>query len=352
MPTWEPSKGPSSREQRASRLNGLEQARLQQRLLLLDKARLREDRLTNQDIRLTSAALDYVLTSSGHSAEGRDPTAAGPSPHDPSRPRHQQLFLYGERVLSRKVRRILRPRSALEQSGRPHTPDPHLPGVRSPRTDEDARCTPTTPNLRPHSSPAKGRAGARLQRDEEPKKSGSTDRDWERLTPTNWGSSVSASVSSSSSSQAIFSRIQPPSKCQNPVLASEPSSSSSSVPGSTSSSQAFFNRRLLVLTGGPRETPHQAWEDDVHEVTKKLLRARQQHEPQAGSPSRSVSGVSTTKRRPPFRRGFVVGAASASSAACASFPGPGPAPRAVTRRQSAMTMTYIPRHTVPHHGGV
>ena len=53
----------SSRVQRASRLNALEHARLQQKLVLLEKERLHQAKLTNQDIRLTSAALDFILVS-------------------------------------------------------------------------------------------------------------------------------------------------------------------------------------------------------------------------------------------------------------------------------------------------
>lgn len=61
MPSREPPSYSSSRVQRASRLNALEHARLQQQLMLLEKARLHQARLTNQDIRLTSTALEYIL---------------------------------------------------------------------------------------------------------------------------------------------------------------------------------------------------------------------------------------------------------------------------------------------------
>ena len=61
MPARESPSYSSSRVQRASRLNALEHARLQQRLLLLEKARLHQVKLTNQDIRLTSTALEYIL---------------------------------------------------------------------------------------------------------------------------------------------------------------------------------------------------------------------------------------------------------------------------------------------------
>lgn len=61
MPTRETPSYSSSRVQRASRLNALEHARLQQRLLLLEKAKLHQVKLTNQDIRLTSTALEYIL---------------------------------------------------------------------------------------------------------------------------------------------------------------------------------------------------------------------------------------------------------------------------------------------------
>lgn len=63
MPSRETPSYSSSRVQRASRLNSIEQARLQHQLHLLEKAYVHQARLTNQDIRLTSLALEYIQVS-------------------------------------------------------------------------------------------------------------------------------------------------------------------------------------------------------------------------------------------------------------------------------------------------
>ncbi|XP_050390610.1 uncharacterized protein LOC126809842 [Patella vulgata] len=126
----------STRVQRAYRINNIENARLQGRLHLLEKEKLHKIRMTNQDIRLISLTLEYIQSSSGRSSEGRAPEIIPVEKKDDQGP----CFLYGERVLSRKVRRFQRPQSAFDRSGD--------------RRDSESSSGSST-QVRPQSSPAK-----------------------------------------------------------------------------------------------------------------------------------------------------------------------------------------------------
>ncbi|XP_052811383.1 uncharacterized protein LOC128239014 [Mya arenaria] len=106
----------SSRVQRAYRINSIEGLRLQNRIQLLEKEKLHTQRLNNQDIRLISLTLDYIQTHSGHSAEGLPPDGAKVVEKVVPEYDDGPTFLYGERIVSRKKRRTLRPQSALDKS--------------------------------------------------------------------------------------------------------------------------------------------------------------------------------------------------------------------------------------------
>lgn len=103
----------SSRVQRAYSINNIETQKLQDKIRLLEKERIHRQRLTNQDIRLTSLTLDYVQTCSGYSAEGLAPNKDLHENND--KIENGPVFLYGERIVSRK-RRTIRPHSALDKS--------------------------------------------------------------------------------------------------------------------------------------------------------------------------------------------------------------------------------------------
>ncbi|XP_076445644.1 uncharacterized protein LOC143283329 [Babylonia areolata] len=243
MPTRETPSYSSSRVQRASRLNSLEQVRLQQRLMLLEKARLHQARLTNQDIRLTSLALDYILNCSGHSPEGRGPT--GEQGGAESTQTEDPCFLYGERVVSRKVRRMPRPHSAVERATFRRTNSNCTSGgqdsessVSGGAAEESASVQSRLPP-RPQSSPAKGRSW-RWSHVEADDASGGSDPESERP-PTTRGRSTPA--------------------------------------GSRPATGGSGGRRTPGGWGG-RTTPHQAWEDDTDEVTKRILQAQQQQQQQ------------------------------------------------------------------------
>lgn len=113
MPSFEHVTYNSSRVQRAFRINNIEELKLKGKLHLLDKERIHRQRITNQEIRLISLTLDFIHASSGHSTEGLSPESQDDEEKKPDGP----CFLYGERVISRKKRRNLRPQSAFEQTG-------------------------------------------------------------------------------------------------------------------------------------------------------------------------------------------------------------------------------------------
>ncbi|ESO93342.1 hypothetical protein LOTGIDRAFT_161906 [Lottia gigantea] len=126
----------STRIQRANRINNVEQSRLQGRLQLLEKEKIHKIRVTNQDIRLISLTLEYIQSSSGRSSEGRGPDV----PIEKKKVDQGPCFLYGERILSRKVRRFQRPQSAFD-----HTTS---------HVDSETSSASSVP-VRPQSSPTK-----------------------------------------------------------------------------------------------------------------------------------------------------------------------------------------------------
>lgn len=104
----------SSRVQRAYRINNIETLKLNHRLQLLEKERMHKQRLTNQDIRLISLTLDYIQTCSGNSQEGLAPDETAEEVDEQRQQEQGPCFLYGERIVSRKKRRNLRPQSAMD----------------------------------------------------------------------------------------------------------------------------------------------------------------------------------------------------------------------------------------------
>ncbi|XP_053396293.1 uncharacterized protein LOC128556180 [Mercenaria mercenaria] len=116
MPSLQNVSYNSSRVQRAYRINNIETLKLNNRIQLLEKERLHNQRLTNQDIRLISLTLDYIQTCSGHSAEGLGPDKEWEEEEEEKEQHRGPTFLYGERIVSRKRRRNFRPQSAMEKT--------------------------------------------------------------------------------------------------------------------------------------------------------------------------------------------------------------------------------------------
>ena len=143
MPSFEHVTYNSNRVQRALKINNIEDIKLKGKLHLLDKERIHRQRITNQDIRLISLTLDYIQSSSGHSTEALAPESE--EEDDGEKKSEGPCFLYGERIISRKKRRHLRPQSAFDQSG-------------STRASDVASTVSSAANvIRPQSSPVKNR---------------------------------------------------------------------------------------------------------------------------------------------------------------------------------------------------
>lgn len=123
--------------QRAYRINNIETTRLQGKLNLLEKEKLHAVRVTNQDIRLISLTLDYINSCSGHSPEGLAPNAEMEDEREDEGP----CFMYGQRIISRKRRRIKRPQSAM------------YAGTRRRRSESDFSASLASVQIRPQSSP-------------------------------------------------------------------------------------------------------------------------------------------------------------------------------------------------------
>lgn len=97
----EPPNCNSLRVQRASRLNHIEEGRLENHVHLMTKEFRRSSRLANQDMRIINLTLEFIQNSSGHSVEGRPPSHREKAKNRKLAP----CFMYGERVISRKYRR-------------------------------------------------------------------------------------------------------------------------------------------------------------------------------------------------------------------------------------------------------
>ncbi|KAK2147755.1 hypothetical protein LSH36_537g01000 [Paralvinella palmiformis] len=98
MPAEEAPGLSSVRIQRALRLNGIEDGRLQQSMHLLDSERQRSVRLLRQDMRLVNLTLDYINTSSGVSIEGLPPNMTVQQEKEDMPP----CLEYGNRIMSRR----------------------------------------------------------------------------------------------------------------------------------------------------------------------------------------------------------------------------------------------------------
>lgn len=195
----------------------------------------------------------------------------------------EPCFLYGERVVSRKVRRLARPQSAMEratfrcrgtQDGEPRAED---------SLSVHSRRLPP----RPQSSPAKGRTWAWSVSDEE-EGSGGSDFDSDR--PLSRGGNSTPGVS-------------------------RPSTAGGGGRGSP---------------GWGRTTPRQAWEDETDDVTKRILKAQQQQEQQQSSrrSSRYLDDIGRMRSQTSSAsRGFLRHSRGVFDPASSPFPPSSPSPR-------------------------
>ena len=160
-------------------------------------------------------------------------------------------FLYGERVVSRKVRRLARPQSAVERAtfrrgGRDSSQDGGESGAEDSLGVHNGRGGLPP---RPQSSPAKGRTWAWSISDyAEDEGSGGSDFDSDR--PLSRGGNSSPGVSRPSTAGG-----------------------GGGGGGGGAGGRGFPGR-------GGRTTPRQAWEDDTDDVTKRILKAQRQQQQQ------------------------------------------------------------------------
>ncbi|GFO15346.1 hypothetical protein PoB_004185100 [Plakobranchus ocellatus] len=270
----------SSRVQRATRINGIEAARLEQTLQYLEKAKLHQCRLSNQDIRLISLSMDYIQMSSGHSPEAWRPsevtrrsslspvvsedeqeespsqTEASVKPEAPG-DNQSPFFLYGERIWERKKRRIQRPMSAVPSRRSSNMADSVLSSL-----EDDFEASTVSGAQRPRSSPGKHQ---RVLRHDIASASGRfySSRD---SSSTDSGSSRGRDSPFGVHARNEESKVN---RTEGPAIAWGPQQLDSPIIVlSTGLSHASTPRN--------RVTPHQDWEDDTSHVTKKILKSQAQ----------------------------------------------------------------------------
>ena len=107
-----PSSKPSTRMQRAYRLNSVEQERLRSRMHFLEQAKIRSGRVANYDIRAMASSIETIRLSSGHKSK---------EPAKSKQPPPLTHFWYGERIGSRRFGKFRRgTQSAPPMSARAH----------------------------------------------------------------------------------------------------------------------------------------------------------------------------------------------------------------------------------------
>ena len=139
----------SLRVQRASRLNHIEEGRLENNVHLMTKEFRRSSRLANQDMRIINLTLEFIQNSSGHSVEGRPPSHR-------ERGKSRKLapcFMYGERVISRKYRRTQSAVPARRGSTATTATASTTASDSAPEEDDVENTPSSTRPLRPQSSP-------------------------------------------------------------------------------------------------------------------------------------------------------------------------------------------------------
>ncbi|ELU18751.1 hypothetical protein CAPTEDRAFT_218479 [Capitella teleta] len=133
----------SQRIQRVKRINTIEQGRLQHKITLLEKERIRAIRLHNQDVRMINLTMEFISSNTGHSPEGWSPDYC---PTEEQRRALASCFLYGDRLNSRRF-------------GKNRNFDTIAPSPETRRRGsvdgDEASPNGSNVRVRPHSSPAK-----------------------------------------------------------------------------------------------------------------------------------------------------------------------------------------------------
>lgn len=111
MPTTEKPSFNSLKIQRAYKINNIEHTRLLGRVHLIEKAKLHAVRITNNDIRMVSNALDNIQACTGASPEGLPPEASIEEDNEEK----EAIFLYGERTRSRRFGKFRKLKPAASQ---------------------------------------------------------------------------------------------------------------------------------------------------------------------------------------------------------------------------------------------
>ncbi|XP_059154065.1 uncharacterized protein LOC131939642 [Physella acuta] len=237
MPSSETLGYSSMNVHRASRINEIEGARLEKKISCFEQARLHQVRLTNQAIRLLTVSLDYIQASSGHSPEAR-------TSHSPGTGDTLPFVLYGERIWNRKRRRITRPTSAVVT----RWGDPTLGSL---------ALTSSDTNL------SQGQSVS------------SIGQSWSAssIGQSRPVSSIGQGWSASSIGQGRPASSIGQGRSSSSLGRSRPSSAKTSSHETTCDQTARRTECMSpFLTPRERATPHQDWEDDTAEVTKKIFK--------------------------------------------------------------------------------
>lgn len=136
MPTVKAPSYSSERMDKVTRANRIEYTRLATALDLLEKAKIRQIRVANREMRLVAKTLDTITACSGHSPEGLGPNQGRAVSQD--RLDENPIFMYGQRIISRRALRLRRPKSA---------------SIYMQRSIEDMNALARSTTMRPQTSP-------------------------------------------------------------------------------------------------------------------------------------------------------------------------------------------------------
>ncbi|XP_074654183.1 uncharacterized protein LOC141908181 [Tubulanus polymorphus] len=123
MNKFDVTPGKSLRIQKACRVNNFEENRLRKQIILFEKEKSHNIRLTNQNIYTLNRSMAFIRSSSGYSPEGLPPDRET----DYQRQTIGSCFLYGDRVISRRFGKFRRATSAGNRHIVSHRVQPDVP---------------------------------------------------------------------------------------------------------------------------------------------------------------------------------------------------------------------------------
>ena len=241
-------------------------------------------RFIPQDIRVLSLSLDYIRSSSGHNREAwpieltrNNACADSTQETDPESAEKEPLFMYGERIVSRKKRRSHRPMSAVEHQAQHSDTESLQTSEHLPR---HTRLTTRSARMRPKS------AGVTWQTTS----ASSYDGDSDAVSVTSaggQGSMLNVPVNTPTSGRDTPMTCDTPTRDHTPYSELRDAITTPTVRNETPTPLPLFEAaitesgRVCNSPGWPinvsihRATPRQSWEDETHEVTKKILAAQE-----------------------------------------------------------------------------